>query len=335
MASFQLQCSDEYRYPGAEPEYVTNVIPLASGLAVTTSDQRLALFDPQRLSQGPLKRIQADHGGLTSAESYSADESIVATAGENGTVSVWDLRLDPSKAQVLRIQGDYPSIHSLACASSTNTLAAGTEFANHQASILIWDLRTPSAPRSQYTEVHSDDISALTFHPTNPHILLSGSTDGLLNVSDTRIADEDELVIQTFNHGSVHRAAFLNDTELFALSHDEKFALYDVADDAPRGCATLDLGDIRPVLGCQYAANVVAKVDGAGAVLGVGERDQETFKMYHLVRGPQGWDVDRAAVELPGAHGQETVRNFTFFGQEQVVFTGGEDGCVKAWRPGS
>ena len=71
----------------------------------------------------------------------------------------------------------------------------------------------------------------MKFHPENPDILLSGSTDGLVNICDTRISDEDEVVIQAFNHGaSIHHAGFLTRTEAYALSHDEKLALYDMAE---------------------------------------------------------------------------------------------------------
>lgn len=31
---------------------------------------------------------------------------------------------------------------------------------------------------SSFTESHSDDITALKFHPTRPNLLMSGSTDG-------------------------------------------------------------------------------------------------------------------------------------------------------------
>lgn len=114
----------------------------------------------------------------------------------------------------------------------------------------------------------------MNFHPTDPNILLTGSTDGLVNICDTRITDEDEVVITAFNHGSVHRAAFLNDTELFAISHDEKFALYSMAQsEEEKGSATLDLGDIREVIGCQYVANIFAKPGGAGAVIGAGSQE--------------------------------------------------------------
>ena len=118
------------------------------------------------------------------------------------------------------------------------------------------------------------DRLQMNFHPANPDLLLSGSTDGLVNVYDTRIADEDEVVIQAFNHNaSIHHAGFLTDTEIFALSHDEQFALYDMADDKPLGSASVNFGDLREGLGCQYVANLSPKLSQAAAVVGAGAQE--------------------------------------------------------------
>lgn len=123
--------------------------------------------------------------------------------------------------------------------------------------------------------MHSDDVTELAFHATEPALLLSGSTDGLVNVYDTRISDEDEVIVQTFNHNaSIHHAAFLApSSEILAISHDEKFALYDAAEDREGGDAIQDFGDLRQVLGCQYIANVTPKMDGAGAIIGAGAQE--------------------------------------------------------------
>ncbi|KAK3309947.1 WD40-repeat-containing domain protein [Chaetomium strumarium] len=332
---YQLVNTDVFNYPRHDI-FVLDILPVSTGFAATASDQTLSLFDPLRLSQGPVKRLRTDHGNLTAAKVYDAANSIICSTGENGTVSVWDLRLDPGRAQALQIGGNQSSLLSLACSNETNAIAAGTELADHQASIIIWDLRSPSIPRTQFNEVHSDDITELTYHPTNPSLLLSGSTDGLVNITDTSIADEDEAVQQTFNHGSVHRAGFLNETEVFAASHDEKFALYDMAEQTHTGAATVDFGDVRTLLGCQYLAAVAPKLGGMGAVVGVGTHDQDMFQLFHLAKGTGGWVLDReTVVGLPGAHESELVRSFCFYDEQQLVFTAGEDGCVKAWRPGN
>lgn len=62
---------------------------------------------------------------------------------------------------------------------------------------------------------------------------------------------------------------------MFALSHDERFALYDLREEATGTEALVDFGDLRkgPGLGCQYVADVVVKGAGSGAVLGAGSQE--------------------------------------------------------------
>ena len=155
----------QFRFGPEDPIYVLDILPVALGLAATASDQTLTLFDPSNLNHGPVKSIKLDHGSGTVATVYDPSESVICTTGENGAISVWDLRHDPLKAPAMKIQGtiQYPfallffflslflitdtfpfskgsdvPLLSLATSSATNSLAAGTELANHQAAILIW-----------------------------------------------------------------------------------------------------------------------------------------------------------------------------------------------------
>ncbi|KAG5995588.1 hypothetical protein E4U54_002829 [Claviceps lovelessii] len=303
--------------------YVLDVHRTSAGLVTISSDQQLSVLSPARLADGPVCRWRAGHGNLTALRVFDGLGGVVCTAGEDGTVA--------ANAPIL----------SLACSPSTKTIALGTELQNHSASLHLWDLRAlPAAPKAHYQDLHSDDITELTFHPSDPAVLLSGSTDGLVNVYDTRVSDEDDLTVQTFNHNaSIHHAAFLTSTEVLALSHDEQFALYDVAEERENGDAVQVFGDLRSALGCQYVAGVTVKTDGSGAVIGCGAQDRQLFELIFLARNPHGepkWVFDRHnTVGLPGGHGDELVRSFCFFDDAELVFTGGEDGTVKAWRPGS
>ncbi|RJE18691.1 WD repeat protein [Aspergillus sclerotialis] len=46
------------------------------------------------------------------------------------------------------------------------------------------------------------------------------------------------------------------------------------------------------------------------------------------------FDFDRENLwRLPGAHGEEVVRSVYLDEQSKSVFTGGEDGFVRAWKP--
>ena len=102
---YLLSQADGYKYPSRDEVYVVGISPLNAGLAAIASDQSLSLFNPSSLSQGPLRRIETNHGNLTCGKTYNAVESIMCTTGETGTISLWDLRLDASQAQVLQLQG--------------------------------------------------------------------------------------------------------------------------------------------------------------------------------------------------------------------------------------
>ncbi|KAI2604072.1 WD40 repeat-like protein [Hypoxylon fragiforme] len=331
---YPLTCVDGYRIPLRDEVYVLDIIPLIAGPATISSDQKLSLFNPANVSAGPHINLSTHHGNITCAKAFDAGSAVVCTAGEDGSVSLWDLRQDARQAEVARLTNNQVPVLSLACSSAGFSVVAGTELQDHQASILVWDVRGTPTPKLHYKEVHSDDVTELNFHPTDSNILLSGSTDGLVNICDTRITDEDEVVIQTFNHdASIHHAGFLNSTEVFALSHDEKLALYDMAENHENGAATINFGDMRNVLGCQYIANVFAKSNGAGAVIGAGAHDQEAFELVHLNKA-QDWSFDREnSVGLPGAHSSEIIRSFCFYDEAQTVFSAGEDGYIKAWKP--
>lgn len=95
----------------------------------------------------------------------------------------------------------------------------------------------------------------------------------MVNIYNTTIADEEEALHQTINHGSsIHHANFITETDIFALSHDEKFSIYELVTNPEEGVEEplpVHYGDLREALGGEYVANVVRRPDG-GAVLGLG-----------------------------------------------------------------
>lgn len=102
-------------------------------------------------------------------------------------------------------------------------------------------------------------------------MLLSGSIDGLVNLYDTTIADEDDALYQVMNHGaSISHAGFLSETEVFALSHDETLSIYHLTgpeDTSPETPPTV-FGDVRPQLECEYVVDLLPT--SGQVVLGAG-----------------------------------------------------------------
>lgn len=122
-------------------------------------------------------------------------------------------------------------------------------------------------------ESHNDTIAELQLHPLNPRLLLSGSTDGLVNVFDLIHRNEEDALRQTENHVSaIHHAGFIDSSRtgwsIYALGTDETLSLFSmgsvgIPDETVAGPALRAMGDVRKKLGCEYAVKLGAGVAGA------------------------------------------------------------------------
>lgn len=116
-------------------------------------------------------------------------------------------------------------------------------------------------------------MTELQFHPSLPNRLLSGSTDGLVNIYDVSISDEDDALIQVENHGSsISHAGFLSSSDFFALSHDEIFSIYylnEEGDSTTDESSPIVYGDLRSKLDCEYVVDVIPSGSGE-AIVGAG-----------------------------------------------------------------
>ena len=127
---------------------------------------------------------------------------------------------------------------------------------------MIWsrDTRNASKPLRSYVESHTDTITQLAFHPSQPQKLLSGATDGLVSIFDTTIEDEDDALVQVLNHyGAIHCAGFLNAEEVYAVSSDEQLSVYTLSKPTDAEDATLPVtafGDVREQLKSSYVIDI-------------------------------------------------------------------------------
>lgn len=316
LKMYALNAVDAFHISESKDTYVYDIVPLAAGLAAISSDDSLRLLDPLTLSGAPINSIRRVNTEVTCLKAINNTTErgalLVCTAGRDGRVCLLDPRTAVKIGEV-RTEQNAPVL-SLAF-SHPYALAAGTELTNHQASILIWDMRNFGDPVVQYIESHSDDVTELQFHPSRPQILLSGSTDGLVNIYNTTIMDEEEALHQTINHGaSIHHSNFLSDVDIFALSHDEKFSMYELVRNPEEGVeepAPTHFGDMREKLGGEYVANVLRRPDG-GSVIGVGTHSRENFDLIQFKNNPPWSFALDSKVSLRGAHGSEIVRSFCF-----------------------
>lgn len=147
---YSLREAASFHIPGT---YILDVANTSQGLISLSSDHRLSLL---RHDLGSVvKSVETGHGVMG-----VVGDGVVCTAGEQGSVSVWDMRAGGKVAgfqgrfkcsgtrmrtradmkwdgslQVVAV--DAPII-SLACDASTQSIAVGTELHEHSASIVIW-----------------------------------------------------------------------------------------------------------------------------------------------------------------------------------------------------
>ncbi|KAL2370794.1 hypothetical protein RJ035_001439 [Blastomyces gilchristii] len=313
-------------------------------LAAISSDNSLRRFDRETLNvlpDGVFADIHPgqDGGGVTcvcEVDPASVEgKNIVATSGRDGTVKLWDVR-GKRRDAVLTVTVDKSApITALTCSLEPCTIVAGTELVSSQSSVIFWDIRSPGQPRLQYVESHNDDITELQFHPTRRNVLLSGSTDGLVNIYDTTISDEDEALLQVFNHGSIHRAGFFGEHAIYALSHDEVFSVHPLnnPDENAVEPAPIQFGDLRPVLQNDYVAQVLDVRGDMFVVSGKTRFEYFLFVVWFLRVCSPKFDFDLANTwRLPGAHGEELVRSVFLDNNSKSIFTCGEDGHVRSWK---
>ncbi|XP_066137441.1 WD repeat-containing protein 89 isoform X2 [Euwallacea fornicatus] len=128
-----------------------------------------------------------------------SNQNLLYTTSNDGTVKLWDLRDPKSAAATFKDENSQPkSLNSFDVSPCDRLLAAGTELTAGDAFILFWDVRNVKL-LGGYWQSHTDDISQVQFHPTDSNKLMSGSTDGLINVYDLSEQNEDDALQECLN----------------------------------------------------------------------------------------------------------------------------------------
>lgn len=296
-------------------------------LATIGSDDALRYVDATSLRA--TNTVANAHSGLSCL--HAATHASFVTGGRDGLVRCWDAR---AQRGIEMLDPKANGISSLACREQY--IAVGTESLKEglgDVSVLLFDTRNPRQPIRQYNESHTDTVTQLQFHPAQPHVLLSGSTDGLVSVFDVNHEDEDDALQQVLNpRSAVHCAGFLAHDEAYVVSTDEQYSIYTLAKTAAEDeelPPPIQFGDVRDQLDCMYVIDILVQPDGP-PLIAYGHNEKRTLGISSLGI-PGAWAFGQK-IDLPGAHGEEVVRDLLLI--EKRAFSCGEDGNVKAWALG-
>lgn len=172
-------------------------------LAVGLSRKDLQLYDLG--TNGDLVLSEASFATYESAikgvQFFGTDPNSLMVCTEEGNVSLYDLRSGAKAVHVFDDTSEGPKKTMTAFDINQNdrVLCASTEVQKcGDTFLLFFDIRERTFLGS-YWECHSEDITNVKFHPTNPDLLSSGSVDGLINVFDISKSNEDDAMETCFN----------------------------------------------------------------------------------------------------------------------------------------
>jgi WD repeat-containing protein 89 len=170
----------------------------------------------------------------------------------------------------------------------------------------------------------------LQYHPSTGVQLLCGSDDGIISVFDTNIQDEMDSLLQGFNHGPIHKAGYLSEVALYALSADQQFSIYPLNSSEEDGAGVfppVSFGDLRPTAQCDYVIDVLRDSRQQYIVTGSNLRYEDRrvlaqlcnslilgnsdphVTLIPLIASPTFVISEENVIRLQGAHGEEIVRS--------------------------
>jgi WD40 repeat protein/serine/threonine protein kinase len=151
--------------------------------------------------------------GLT-ALAISRDCSILATASDDSTARVWDLRTARSVA-VLR--GHTAAVWAIALSADSSLVATGSA----DKTVRVWDART--GKQLQQFNGHTGIVYAVAFSPTAGRVrLVSGSRDKTVRLWD--VSESKETGTLLGHDGTVYSVAFSGDGATLATASQDRTA---------------------------------------------------------------------------------------------------------------
>ncbi|CAH6720850.1 uncharacterized WD repeat-containing protein [[Candida] jaroonii] len=307
----------DYRWNGDVDEWVLAVELWNQGFVCSTSNGVVRTYD---FTGGPMNQFTAHEGSINAIKFI--DSNLLSTCSTDG-IKIWDLR---TQQQVHGLTNDNNTFLSLDYRQ--NILAGGTELMGTDAELHLWDIRNPQAPMKSYVDSHHDDITAIKFHPTQSQYLMSGSTDGYVNIYDLNETDEDDSLHQVINYNSVHSCNFISPQRIAILSHMETLSFHSLNNtnyETIEEKEMNDLGDVRSNwTDCEY----VIDLNPQGFV-SFGANSANSLSLVPFNGKSETFDLSKR-INFPGAHGEEVVRDMKVW--DGKALTCGEDGVVKLWK---
>jgi WD40 repeat protein len=256
--------------------------------------------------------LSGHHGWIWALSNFSiAGRDLLASAGRDGTVRIWDPQTGEQRSILKGHQGRVDSVCPLTV-TGQECLASG----GHDGTVRIWDPQT--GQQLVVMEGHQGRVMGLSpVTVAGQHWLASGGEDRTVRIWD--LQSGKQVAILKGHEGRVNSICLVTVTgqELLAsASNDRRVRVWDP-----------QTGQLRAVLvGHHGPVNGLAVINVAGRDLLASSGNDRTVRIWD----PQ---TSEQLIVLEGHQGRVMGLSSVTVAGQQMLASGGHDGTVRIWDP--